>query len=248
MSRRLLPVLLALLAWAASACQVTIAAGIDLGRDGSGRVSAGVGLDDAALKELGDMTAALRVFDLRQAGWQVDGPRKEDDGLTWVRASKPFADAEEAAAVAAELNGPTGPFREFRVVREESLFRSRSTFTGLLDLSAGLAGLSDPELTTALGDVDPGLDLDGLRRRFGDDLARSVKVQVTAGLPGDVTTNATGRDGDRARWAPALGETVRIQATSEALRIDPVVPVAGGALLAVAVAVVVMARRRAGRR
>ena len=247
MPRRLLLFHLALLAWAASACQVTIAAGIDVGRNGSGRVTAGVGLDADALKEVGDVTVALRVDDLRQAGWQVDGPRKEDDGLTWVRASKPFADPGQAAAVAAELNGPAGPFREFRVVRTKSLIRSRSTFTGVLDLSRGLAGLSDPELTTALGDVDPGLDLDGLRARFGDDLAQSVRVQVTAGLPGEVTTNATARAGDRALWAPDLGETVRLEASSEALRVDPVIPIAGGAVVAGVVGLAVVARRRAGR-
>lgn len=246
MPRRLFPVLVALVAWAATACQVTLAAGVDVDRDGSGRVTAGLGLDADAVKEVGDLATALRVDDLRQAGWQVEEPRKEGDGLTWVRAAKPFADPEQAATVVAELNGPDGPFRDFRVAHTESLTRSRVTFTGTLDLSRGLAGLSDPELAGTLGDVDLGLDLDGLRRRFGDDLSKSVKVQVTAGLPGKVTTNAPARDGERAKWATELGQAVRLEASSEALRIDPVVPIAAGAGLAVATAalVVVLRRRR----
>ena len=247
MSRRLLPVLVALLAWSATACQVTLAAGVDVARDGSGRVTAGIGLDADALRELGDPAIALRVDDLRQAGWQVEALRKEDDGRSWVRASKPFADPEQAATIMAELSGPDGPFRDFRIVRTKSLTRSRTVFTGTLDLSRGLAGLSDPELAATLGDVDLGLDLEGLRRRFGDQLARTVTVQVTAGLPGDMTTNAPGRHGGRALWSPELGQTVQMEATSQALRINPAVPIAAGAAVVVLAGVllfVVVRRRR----
>lgn len=249
MPRARLAVLAALLAWATAACQVTLATGIEVERDGSGRVTAGVGLDAAALAELGDPAAGLSADDLRRAGWEVQGPRKEDDGLTWVWASKSFAGPEEAAAVLAELSGPDGPFRDFRLVRTKSLTRSTTTFTGTVDLSRGLTGLSDPELAGALGDVDIGLDLDGLRRRFGDDLARAVRVEVTAGLPGKVTTNAPARDGGRARWAPELGQTLQLEASGSALRVDPrLIAAAGGALAVVAAGLLLALRRRRRRR
>lgn len=244
MPRRLL-VLVVLLGWAATGCQVKLAAGVDVARNGSGRVSAGLGLDAAALKEVGDPATALRVDDLRQAGWEVQGPHKEDDGLTWVRASKPFADPAGAAATMAELSGPGGPFRDFRLVRTRSLLRSRTTFTGMLDLAGGLSGLSDADLAARLGDVDPGVDLDGLRKRFGDDVARTVQVEVAAGLPGKVTTNAPRRQGGRAVWAPELGQTVQLQASSQALRVDPRLPGAAAVALVGLVGVVVLARRRA---
>ena len=243
MRRRLLPLLLVLLAWATTACQLTVAAGVDVNRDGTGRVTAGLGLDDEALKETGDLNTALRLDDVRAAGWQIDTPRKEGDGLTWVRASKPFADPEQVPAILAELNGPQGPFRDFRVVRAKSLTRSKTTFTGTLDLAGGLTGLSDPDLNTALDDVDLGVDVEGLRRRFGDQL----KVQVTAALPGEVKTNAPARDGGRALWAPELGQTVQLEASSEAFRVDPRIPIfAGAALLIVVVGLAVLLRR--GRR
>lgn len=239
--RSLLHLLVALVAWTATACQVTLATTVDIGRDGSGRITAGVGLDAEALEEIGDPATAIRVDDLRQAGWQVEPPVREADGLTWLRASKRFAEPEQAAAIVAELNGPDGPFRDFRVARTRSLTRSRTTFTGVLDLSQGLAGLSDTDLAAALDDVDLGLDVEGLRRRFGERL----RVEARAGLPGDVTTNAPGRDGGRAVWAPALGEVVQLEASSEALRINPAVPIAaGGALAAVLLAMVVVVRRR----
>ena len=241
MPRRLLPLVVGLLAWTATACQLTLAAGVDVNRDGTGRVTAGLGLDDEAVKEVGDLATSLRLDDVRRAGWQVDAPRKEGDGLTWVRASKPFADPEQVPAILAELNGPDGPFKDFRIERTRSLTKSTTTFTGTVDLAGGLTGLSDPELTAALDDVDLGLDLEGLRRRFGDRL----DVQVTAGLPGEVTTNAPARAGGRALWAPELGQTVRLEASSEALRIDPRIPITAGViLLAVVVGLVVLLRRR----
>ena len=198
------------LALFATGCHVTLSAGIDLRADGSGTVHAGVGFDDEALAEIGDLGAALRADDLRRAGWEVVGPAKEDDGLTWVRAAKEFDDVEEAAVVAAELSGPNGPFRDFRVTRERSLFRTRTSFTGVVDLTAGLTGLSDADLQAALGDFDLGLDVEGLQRRFGDTLGDRVRVEVSAKLPGKVDAEpATTVDGGRAVWTAAVGRAGR---------------------------------------
>lgn len=240
--RRLLPLLVAVLAGATGACQVSLTAGVDVNRDGTGRVVAGLGLDDEAVREVGDLATALRLDDVRAAGWQVDPPRKEGDGLTWIRASKPFAQPEQVPAIVAELNGPDGPFRGFTVTRTKSLTRTKTTFTGTVDLAAGLTGLSDAELTAALGDLDLGLDPDGLRTRFGDRL----KVQATAGLPGEITTNAPTSDGGRAVWAPEVGQTVQLEASSSAFRVDPRLLMAAGAalLLAVTLLAVLLRRRR----
>jgi len=243
--RRLLPLLIVVLAWATAACQVTLTAGVDVYRDGTGRVVAGLGLDDDAVKEVGDLATALRLDDVRAAGWQVDPPRKEGDGMTWIRAAKRFTEPEQVPAIVAELNGPDGPFRGFRVERTKSLTKSKITFTGTVDLAAGLSGLSDPELAAALADVDLGLDVEGLRRRFGDQL----DVRVTAGLPGEVKTNAPAREGGRALWAPDLAQTVQLEASSEAFQIDPrLIIAAGGALLLASVLLVLLVRRRRSHR
>jgi len=240
--------LAALLAWSASGCQVDLAAGLEVNRDGSGRVSAGVGLDAEAVSQAGDLSSALRVDDLRQAGWTVVGPRRENDGLTWVRATRPFTTAGEATATMAQLTGPEGPFKDFRLTRTRSLMRGRLNFTGVVDLTGGLSGLSDPDLAQRVGEVNLGLDLEGLRRRFGADLAKTVKVEVSAALPGKMTTNAPTRPGGRALWTPEVGQNVRLEASSDALNIPPGLVAAGAAALLMPLVAVPFAARRRRRR
>ena len=218
---------------AGTGCQVTLAAGVDAGPDGSGRVRAGVGLDDEALRQVGDLAAVLRVDDLRQAGWEVEGPAAEDDGLTWVRASKRFDDPGEADRALAELSGPAGPFKDFRLTRSGSLLRTRTTFTGTVDLGAGLAGLVDPELTERLGGGDPGLDA----------MARAARVEVSAGLPGSITTNAPVTSGGRAVWTPEMGSVLTLSAEGDLRRLAPLV-YGALAVAAVAAALVLFVVRR----
>jgi hypothetical protein len=208
---------------AAGGCQVTLTAGVDAERDGGGWVRAGLGLDEEALRQLGDPVKELRLDDLRQAGWDVSGPRREGDGLTWIRASKRFATPEEGSRVMAELSGPAGPFRDFRVERSRSFFKTRTLFTGLVDLSKGLAGLNDPALQEKLGDANLGLD--------PAQLADRVRVRVEARLPGGAHA-----------WEPALGQEVPLRASSEAWNLVPLVP--GVACLLFAAAAAVLVKRR----
>ena len=207
---------------ATSGCQVTLTAGLEAERDGSGWVRAGLGLDGEALRQLGDPAKELRLDDLRQAGWDVTGPEEDDDGLTWVRVAKRFARAEDAARVAAELSGPDGPFREFRLQRSRTFFKTRTSFSGLVDLSRRLAGLNDPALQEKLGDYNLGLE------QVGD----GVAVRVEAQLPGRTQT-----------WQPALGEQVRLQAASEVWNLLPFLPALACVVFALAAAAVLLRRR-----
>ena len=67
-----------------------------------------------------DLAAELQVDDLRRAGWRIVGPRREADGLTWVRASHPFSTPAGARRVIAQLTGPGGPFRGFALTHTGS--------------------------------------------------------------------------------------------------------------------------------
>jgi hypothetical protein len=227
-----------------TACQVRVTAGIDVGADGEGTVRAGVGLDAEALRAVGDLAAALRVDDLRAAGWEVEGPREEGDGLTWVRAARAFSDVEEAGLALSELSGPDGPFRNLTFERERSFLRTKTRLSGSVDLSGGLAGFADADLRNLVGDTIR-LDPEGVRGELGADVDQAVQVQFEARLPGSVTSNAPERAADRFVWRPAMGQQLAIQASSSGLTI-PVVPIAlaVGLLLAVGAGTVVVVRRR----
>ncbi|MBV8304939.1 MAG: hypothetical protein JOZ04_12055, partial [Acidimicrobiia bacterium] len=135
---------------------MTIAVGVDAKQNGSGVVRAGVGLDDDALQQIPNLAQQLRVDDLERSGWTVAGPRKEADGRTWVRATKPFANPAGAATAMRELNGPDGPFKDFRLTVERSFLRTKTSFSGTVD-RVGAQGLADPKLQQQLGGagVDP---------------------------------------------------------------------------------------------
>jgi hypothetical protein len=214
-------------------CRVTVTAGIDVGSDGKGTVRAAVGLDDDAVSRFGDLAGELRVDDLRQAGWEVEGPRKEDDGLTWVRASRSFSDADEANTVLAQLSGPDGPFRDLRLTHSRSLLRTTTRLTGVVDLAAGAAAFADPDLAARVGDTLP-LDLTRLREELGPDADQELQVAFEADLAGDVRANAPD-EGGRAVWRPALGQQLQVEASSEAVALLPLVPVVAGLLLLVLV-------------
>jgi hypothetical protein len=207
-------------------------------------VRAAIGLDEEAVREVGDLAAAFRLDDLRQAGWEVEAPRREADGLTWVRAAKRFESPAEAALVAAELSGPEGPFRELRLERSRSLFKTKITLTGLVDLANGLAGLNDPDLQERLGGADLAVDLAGLQRRFGDALDDTVDVRLEATLPGDVDAQGATRAGDAVVWSPAVGEQVRVSATSESWNVQPLVPAAAAFVFAVAALTAILVKKR----
>jgi hypothetical protein len=223
---------------AGTGCQAVLRTEADLHADGSGVVRAGLGLDADALAQLGDPAKELRLDDLRQAGWSVSGPDKEKDGLTWVRLSKGFATPDQGSEVAAQLSGPDGPFKAFRFTHGRSFLKTKTSFSGVVDLSNGLAGLSDPALQQALGNFSPGLDLAGLRQRFGADLDKDVQVQVVARLPGRSRT-----------WQPKLGDKLELQLASEAWNTGPIAGALAALLFAAtALVVAVTTRWRPARR
>jgi hypothetical protein len=185
-------------------CKVTIATDVEAHADGSGVIRVGVGLDREALTEVPDLAEQLRTDDLRAAGWQIRGPQREADGLTWIRANYRFTSPDDAQRALGQLNGPEGPFREFVVRREHTLFRDRVSVAGLVDLGSGLAGFADAELERRLGDANPGVDPATLKQRYGVDLADLVDVRVSAQLPGLTRS-----------WDPRVGDPpLRLEASS----------------------------------
>ena len=233
---------------ALGACQTEVTVGVDVERDGSGMVRATVALDEDALRRVPDLDEQLQVQDLEDAGWDVRGPNETDDGGAVIIATKPFADPAGAADAVDELSGETGPFQRFQVTRERSFLKTTTSFTGEVDLSAGLGGFSDADLQARLGGQPLGIDEAELERQIGSVLDQAFQVRVAVRMPGDVDANTVGDAGNGAIWTPKLGEKAGLEATAEAWNATNIAAAAVGAIAAVAFAVSTRRALRARRR
>jgi hypothetical protein len=226
-----------------SACQVTIAVGVDAKQNGSGVVRAGVGLDDDALHQIPDLAQQLRVDDLKKAGWTIVGPRKESDNRTWVRATKPFANPAGAARAMNELNGPKGPFKNFRLTTKHSSLRTKTSFSGTVD-RVGAQGLADPRLQQQLG--GSGVDPKVLEQQLNELIDRTVRTEVVVHLPGSISSNAPTEISGGVLWHPKAGEQAHLVASSTAWNLRPIIFGAIALVLAVLAVFVWRRSRRKG--
>lgn len=229
----------------AAGCQLDTRVAIDVREDGSGRVEVSVALDEAAAERVPGLADQLAVDDLVATGWTVSGPSLDADGLTWIRASKPFASPERAALVLDEITGADGPLRDIAVSRHPSLFWDEWQLTGTVDLGDGLAGFSDDALRERLDGTNVGLTDDEIAAIAGRPLAEVLTLEVAVSLPGEVSANGRA-EGGRAVWEPELGERLELTATGSRLHTATItwLVVAATAALALVVVVVRRARRR----
>jgi hypothetical protein len=234
-------------------CHVAVGVGVVSRVDGTGRVEATVTLDRDAADQVPDLASQLRVGDLTRAGWSVTGPARHADGGTVVRASKPFRSPRQVPAIVAELGGPSGPLRDFRLVQHRGLFASATRFTGSVDMGAGIEAFGDPQLRQRLGGSSIGVDPAELERQLGVALDRVVDVRVSVRLPGSrsVSSNAPrsagAGGGDGPSWRIPFGTSVAMQASAHQYdwrRIEVVAGASAVALLIVAVVVLRAVRAR----
>lgn len=189
-----------LVAIVATACQVRTEVALDVRADGSGSVTVSVGLDRDALSRGPDLGQALRLDDLRATGWRVSGPVPDDSGFSVVRVTKPFSGPGEAAVALAEIAGPGGAFRDFRITAGRSFARSTVAFAGVVDLRAGLAAFSDSQLARLLDGKPLGDDVPAIEARLGGPIDDVFQFSVVARLPGQVSSNAPTESDGAAVW------------------------------------------------
>lgn len=205
---RLLPALVGLVVLL-SACRATSTVSIHVAEDGSGLVEVAVVLDDEAVEAVGGVDHQIRLDDLSDAGWEVDGPSRSDhDGLTTVTASKPFEVPDRLPPILGEIAGP-GVFDGMALVRERTFARTTWRLESLVDLSAGLALFSDPDLAITLSGLPLGrtsAELAALAGcETGCDPADSFSMDLVVTMPGEVVGNTDLVDSATARWTIDLG-------------------------------------------
>ena len=162
---------------------------------GAGRVTVEVSLDREAATRAGDLRP--RVTDLRRAGWEVRGPARRPDGGIGLSARKRFASVEEATQILRDVGTP---LRDVRLTRSRSFAKTRTGFTGTIDLSRGVESFSDAELQRQLGGRPLGVESQRL-----DAVNDALTMRVRARLPGG-----------GASWEAKAGDRTDMRASAEA--------------------------------
>jgi len=193
-------------------CRLDVAVGIDAKADGSGRVRVEVTADAELVKAAG--TDSALVDDLKQAGWEVEGPTTSAGGAASIVATKGFSDPDGARQAFAELGGP---FRELTLSRKRTILRTTTSFRGTVDFSKGIEAFGDPGVAQVLGGSDLGIATKDIGATAGGRIEDTFGVTVAARLPGGITSsNAPTSSGTGAMWRLAPGVAAELEAESAA--------------------------------
>ncbi len=176
--------ILGVLALLLSACRVDVATRVEVRDDGSGLVTVEV-LLDADVMEWVDADS-IRLADLAESGWEVDGPVRLEDGSVEITARHPFASPEDLQGVLEGIDGPGGFFRAARLAVDPGLGRTGYSLTVEVEPRTSVVEYSDSDLTARLDGEPFGTPLDELETRAGGPLEERVSFTVEARLPGGV--------------------------------------------------------------
>ena len=169
----------------AAACNIQLRVTIDVQEDGSGKVTAAVGLDPIAQDQevFEDLESILRTSDLSGSGWDFEASGKSADGYVWYEASKGFLSPEDIQGILEELTSSPNAFTGWELSIESSKDKRIYGITGEVDLREGFTIFTDTELLGLLEEPPLGISLDKLEADLGKDPADTVSMQVTINLP-----------------------------------------------------------------
>lgn len=186
-----------------ASCRIDTEVSVLVNSDGTGSVVVSVVADAEAVRAEPNLAKQLRLDDLTQTGWALEGPSPTPDGGLGIVLTRAFSNLAEANAVLASLSGEDGPIRAPAIAATGARGDVTWSFTGTLDFSKGLDAVSDPALTEALGGTPWLAELQRLGRSPADAASLTVKISMP-GVPAasddpDAVTTArqwTARPGD----------------------------------------------------
>ena len=164
-----------------SACQVETNVTVDIGRDGSGKITIVAIADKDIMNEVPDLAEDLNFSDLDEA-WLIDGPSKTDSGGLRVQISHDFNTPTEATKLLSALNGDKGPFKDLALTRTGSANKSTFNLSGTLEVNGGLSAFADAEIMKLIGDPPFQSSLEYSNVDIGD----AVNINLIANLPGEL--------------------------------------------------------------
>jgi hypothetical protein len=178
-----------------AACHVDTTVGVDLHRDGSGRVRVHVAFDADAARRV--PVSSIKLDDLRAAGWRVSRD------ATSVTIEKPFARPRDLGPTLRELTGSSGLIGRVSATRTSEF--SRTNYAARVDIDLRPLAVdirSDTDLVNHLRFV--GLDSAVLELKLDTPLRDAVGVRLVVALPG----------GRVRSWSVPAGGHVEARATS----------------------------------
>lgn len=193
-----------------SACRIDTEVTTIVNPDGTGTVTLTVTADAEAVAAEPNLAKELKVDDLVQAGWSVNGPNATETGGLMVVLRHPFRNLAEGNDVLRSLSGTDGPLIEPLLNARAEKGEVHWTFVGSLDFSKGLAALADQDLITAVGKV-PWVDEVANKQLTPTDVA-SITFKLS--LPGTDGTSS-------APTAASNGEAAANDSTADEWTVRP---------------------------
>ncbi len=112
---------------------------------------------------------AVRLDDLRAAGWNISEWTKTDQGGARLTLTHDYVGERELAQRLRELGGPNGALRDAHLTRTRTFLRSQDSISVLADLRNLTTGIrDDAELVASLKAA--GLDVDALDAQLQGEL------------------------------------------------------------------------------
>ena len=201
-------------------CRLDVNVTVDAEADGSGTVTVTATADAELLAHAPGAVEDLRFDDARAAGWTVTGPSPTESGGAQVVLTKPFGTPEQATAILAEINGPSGPLRDLALTQSREFARVTTGLTGQVRLDGGLGAFADEALVQVAGKVPLADQVAAQVAASGVPLDQALGLTVTVELPGTVTsTNGTAAGGS-VTWSPSLADGLATPLQAETLQED----------------------------
>jgi hypothetical protein len=228
---------------ACAGCRLDANVLVKTARDGSGSVTVTAVADKDMIGRAGLALADLRLDDVKQAGWTVEGPSDAAGGGRQVVFGKSFRTQAEADRILAELSGPAGPFHDVHLVQKRGFAKITTTLQGQIGLDGGVAGLGDDELVQLLGGQQV---LQGLT---GTNIADQLLVSVTLKAPGAAAGPSAGTGPmDGATRTPLSLKSVETDHAAVRARTIAYASIALAVVIAVLAVSLMNRRRRAAQR